>query len=166
MIPCTKEERQWFLQNIAQGLVDYLGVMVPPVPIEDLLNNPPALFDSDFGVVEMISKLWDATFARLPDQSGHVFIHSDLDPEARRFALAREMLSALITSKHGQRMGLFELVEPHLKESAEFFARILLAPPRLLCRFYKDDRAVMKMVEELIIPLHAASKRCDELSEA
>ena len=166
MMVCTKKERQWFLQNIAQGLVDYLGVMGPPVPVEDLLKNPPALFDSDFGVVEMNSELWDATFARLPDQSGHVFIRSDLDPEARRYALAREMLSALITSKHGQRMGLFELVEPHLKESAEFFARIFLAPPRLLYRFCKDDGAVMKMVEEFIIPLHAASKRYDELSMA
>ncbi len=166
MMTCTKNERQWFLQNIAQGLVDYLSVMRPPVPIEDLLRNPPALYDSDFGVVEMNSELWDATFARLPDQSGHVFVHSNLDPETRRFALARETLSALITSKHGQKMGLFELVEPHLRESAEFFARILLAPPRLLCRFCADDRSVMKMVADFKIPIHAASKRCEELSMA
>lgn len=166
MMVCTKKERQWFLQNIAQGLVDYLGVVRPPVPIEDLLKNPPALYDSDFGVVEMNSELWDATFARLPNQSGHVFIHSNLDPEARRFALARESLSALITSKHGQRMGLFELVEPHLRESAEFFARILLAPPRLLCRFYAGNGSVMEMVENFKIPIHAASKRCEELSMA
>jgi hypothetical protein len=166
MITCTKKERQWFLQNIAQGLVDYLGVMGPPVPIEDLLINPPALYDSDFGVVEMNSELWDATFARLPDQSGHVFVHSNLDTEARRFALARETLSALITSKHGQKMGLFQLVEPHLRESADFFARILLAPPRLLNRFCADDSSVMRMVAEFKIPIHAASKRCEELSLA
>lgn len=166
MMVCTNRERHWFLENIAQGLIDYLGVMEPPVPIEDLLMNPPVLFDSDFGVVEMNSELWDATFARLPDQSGQIFIHSKLDPEARRFALARESLSALITSKHGQSMGLFELVEPHLRESAEFFARILLAPPRMLCRFCAEKGSAMEMAKIFKIPIDAALKRCKELSMA
>jgi hypothetical protein len=166
MITCTKKEREWFLQNIAQGLVDYLGVMEPPVPIEKLLRNPPAIYDADFGVVEMNSELWDATFARLPDQSGKIFVHSDLGPEARRYALARETLSALITSKHGQNLGLFELVESHLRESAEFFARILLAPPRLLRCFCSGDGAVTRIVKEFKLPMHAASKLCEDMSTA
>jgi len=97
MIPITREERQWFLRNLAQGLVDYMGVVEPPVPVEDLLRNPPLLYDSDFGVVDMYSNLWDATFARPPSQRGSIFVRIDLEPEERRFVLARETLSALIT---------------------------------------------------------------------
>jgi len=132
MIPVTKEERQWFLRQLALGLVEYLGVAEPPVPVEELLRNPPALYDEDFGVVDMFSNLWDATFARPPTQRGSIFVRMDLDPEQRRFALARELLSALITSKHGRRMGLSDLLLPNLRESAEYFASQFLAPEPLL----------------------------------
>ena len=132
MIPITRQERQWFLRSLAQGLIDYIGVQEPPVPVEDLLKNPPPLYDTDFGVVDMYSNLWDATFARPPSQRGSIFVRIDLDPEERRFALARETLSALITSKQGRAMGLFDLLLPHLRESAEYFESHLLAPATML----------------------------------
>jgi hypothetical protein len=162
MIPITRNERQWFLRNLAQGLVDYLGAMEPPIPIEDLLHNPPTLYDCDFGVVDMYSNLWDATFARPPSQRGSIFVRIDLEPEDRRFAIARETLSAIITSKHGRSMGLFDLILPHLRDSAEYFARFLLAPPQMLEAFRKKGGKEEDVAEEFQLPQPAAFKRWEE----
>ena len=132
MIPFSREEREWFLRNLARGLLDYFGVTEPPVEVEKMLKQPPPVYDSDFGVVDMYSNLWDATFARPPSRRGSIFVRIDLEDDERRFALAREMLSALITSKHGRALGLPDLLLPNMRESAEYFARFLLIPDVLL----------------------------------
>lgn len=128
MIQITRDERHWFLRNMAQALVDYTGAAGPPVPVEALLKHPPEAYQEDFGVVDMYSNLWDATFARPPGQRGSIFVRVDLEPTERRHALARETLSAMITSKQGRSMGLAELLMSDLKDSAEYFASQLLAP--------------------------------------
>ena len=161
MIPITREERQWFLRNLAQGLVNYMGVLEPPVPVEELLKNPPPLYDSDFGVVDMYSNLWDATFARPPSQRGSIFVRIDLEPEDRRFVLARETLSALITSKHGRAMGLFDLLLPNLRESAEYFASCLLAPAPLLDAYHEQGGRGRGVARTFSIPQNIAL-RCWE----
>jgi len=132
MIQVTREERHWFLRNMAQALVDYTSAVEPPVPVEELLKHPPAAYQEDFGVVDMYSNLWDATFARPPGQRGSIFVRVDLEPKERRHALARETLSAMITSKQGRSMGLAELLMSDLKDSAEYFASQLLAPEPML----------------------------------
>jgi hypothetical protein len=162
MIPITREERQWFLRSLAQGLVDYLGIQEPPVPVEDLLKNPPPLYDSDFGVVDMYSNLWDATFARPPSQRGSIFVRIDLDPEERRFALARETLSALITSKQGRAMGLFDLLLPHLRESAEYFASHLLAPVTMLKAYHEQGGRARGVSKTFCIPPFVALQRWED----
>jgi hypothetical protein len=128
MIPTTLAERQWLLRNLARGLADHLGAVEPPVAVEELHRHPPELFDADFGVVDMYSHLWDATFARMPSKRGSVFVRIDLPDKDRRFSLARETLTALVTSAHGRALGLPELLLDSLRESAEYFARHLLAP--------------------------------------
>ncbi|HET7011398.1 MAG TPA: hypothetical protein VFI11_11540 [Anaerolineales bacterium] len=132
MNPVTREERQWFLRCLAFGLYEYMGAVAPPIPVEGLLKHPPGLYQDDFGVVDMYSTLWDATFARPPNRPGSVFVRIDLSPEERRMALARELLSALITSRHGRSLGLVDFLMPDLKDSAEYFARHLLAPEPLM----------------------------------
>ena len=159
MIPVTKDERQWFLRQLALGLVEYLGVTEPPVPVEQLLRNPPALYDDDFGVVDMFSNLWDATFARPPSQRGSIFVRMDLTSENRRFALAREMLSALITSKHGRKMGLSDLLLPNLRESAEYFASQLLAPEPLVDAYQTLGGDGVHFADEFGLPDWIAEER-------
>ena len=134
MIPITRQEREWFLDTIALGLVEYMGVAEPPVPVEELLKHPPPIYQDDFGVVDMRSNLWDATFARPLTQRGNIFVRMDLSPEERRYALAREMLSALITSRHGRAMGLSDVFLSDLRQSAEYFARALLMPKNFYAR--------------------------------
>ena len=57
MIPVSREERHWFLQNVARALSEFSGVSEPPVPVEEVLNHPPAVYQDDFGVVDMYSNL-------------------------------------------------------------------------------------------------------------
>lgn len=128
MIQVTREERHWFLQNVAKALLDFSGATAPPVPVEEILNHPPQVYLDDFGVVDMYSNLWDATFARPPGQRGSIFVRVDLAEDQRRHALARETLSAMITSQHGRELGLPDLLMSELKDSAETFAANLLAP--------------------------------------
>lgn len=159
MIPFTREEREWFLRNLAHGLVEYMGRAEPPVDVEGILAHPPTLYDFDFGVVDMYSNLWDATFARPPSQRGSIFVRIDLEPDERRFALAREMLSALITSKQGRAMGLPDLLLPHLRESAEYFARLLLIPERMLEAFRARGGSQHELACEFVVPPPVAALR-------
>src|SRR3972149_2711948 len=138
MISITREECQWLLGNLARGLVEYLGVVEPPVPVEEMLEHPPGNFDMDFGVVNMYSHLWDATFARPPSQRGSSFVRIDPNPEERRYSLAREALTAVVTGEHGRVLGLPDLLLSSLREWGEYFARQLLAPDALVDA-YRDS---------------------------
>ena len=162
MISVTREEREWFLRNLAHGLVDYTGAAEPPVPVEEMLRHPPTVYEFDFGVVDMYSNLWDATFARPPSRRGSIFVRVDLLPRDRRFALARETLSALITSKQGREMGLGGLLLDHLQESADYFARHLLAPEQLLGAYHKQDEESADLAESFGMPEKAARLRLQE----
>ncbi len=159
MIPFSREEREWFLRNLAQGLIEYFSRAEPPVDVEEMLKQPPPLYDADFGVVDMYSNMWDATFARPPSQRGSIFVRIDLEPEERRFALAREMLSALITSKHGRAMGLPDLLLPHLRESAEYFARYLLIPDIMLDVFKQNGGKKQSVMDAFGVPARIAALR-------
>lgn len=164
MIQTTWEERQWLLKNLAQGLADYLGAVEPPVSVEELLEHPPGLFDEDFGVVNMYSHLWDATFARTPSQRGSIFVRIDLPPGERRYSLARETLTALVTSQHGRAMGLPGLLLSSLRECAEFFARCLAAPESLVAAYRHRGGSREGFAKAFGLPEPAAEARWNDLS--
>lgn len=162
MITATREERRWFVRNLAQGLTDYMGATEPPVDVEGLLRHPPDIYSKDFGVVDMFSNLWDATFARPLTQRGNVFVHMNLPPGKRRFALARETLSALITSKHGRKMGLAELLLSDLRDASEFFARCLAAPDRLVRAFKQQGGQEEQFADTFGLPAEIAAARWED----
>lgn len=162
MILTTLEERQWFLRNLAFGLYEYLGVASPPVPVEELLKHPPEVLSEDLGVVDMYSNLWDATFARLPNQTGNVFVRVDLQSEERRYVLAREILSALITSNQGRALGLSDLFLSDLRESAEYFARQLAAPEILVMAYRKRGGGPEEFAKVFGLPAQVAAARWDD----
>lgn len=162
MIPTTREERRWFVQNLARGLAEYTGATEAPVPVEEMLMHPPDLYQRDFGVVEMFSSLWDATFARPLTQRGNIFVHNSLDSAKRRFALARETLSALITSSIGRRMGLTELLLPDLRFCAEQFALALVAPDHLVRAYREQGGKVDDFATTFDIPTEVAAARWEQ----
>ncbi|GMR11556.1 MAG: hypothetical protein BMS9Abin28_2391 [Anaerolineae bacterium] len=159
MIPVSREERHWFLKNAARALLDFSGVSEPPVPVEEVLNHPPAVYQEDFGVVDMYSNLWDATFARPPGQRGSIFVRVDLDPEERRFALARETLCALITSKHGRDLGMPDLLMSELKDSTEYFATHYVAPESLVQAYRAQGGDEENFAESFQLPAGVAAAR-------
>ena len=159
MIPVSREERHWFLKNVARALLDFSGASEPPVPVEDVLDHPPAVYQEDFGVVDMYSNLWDATFARPPGQRGSIFVRVDLDPEERRFALARETLCAMITSKHGRDLGMPDLLMSELKDSAEYFATHYVAPELLVQAYRAQGGDEENFAESFQLPTGVAAAR-------
>lgn len=159
MIPVSREERHWFLKNVARALLDFSGASEPPVPVEDVLDHPPAVYQEDFGVVDMYSNLWDATFARPPGQRGSIFVRVDLDPEERRFALARETLCAMITSKHGRDLGMPDLLMSELKDSAEYFATHYIAPELLVRAYRAQGGDEENFAESFQLPAGVAAAR-------
>lgn len=164
MILVAPDERRWFLRNLALGLFEYLGVAEPPVPVEALLRHPPRVLQEDVGLVEMYSNLWDATFARMTDRRGSIFVRVDLASHERRFALARELLRALVTSEHGRAMGLPEMLLPDLQECAEFFARQLLAPEALVAAYRKRGGSAAQFGEAFDLPAPVAALRWEDSS--
>ncbi|MCH7587268.1 MAG: hypothetical protein IIC78_04405 [Chloroflexi bacterium] len=162
MISVTREEREWFLRNLARGLVEYTGAAEPPVPVEEMLRHPPTVYESDFGVVDMYSNLWDAIFARPPSRRGSIFVRVDLPPRQRRYALARESLSALITSRHGRDMGLGGLLMDHLQDSADYFARHLLAPEKMVGAYHQQEEDSGDLADSFVMPQKAAQLRLQE----
>lgn len=159
MIQITREERHWFLQMAAKALLDFSGATEPPVPVEEILNHPPQVYQQDFGVVDMYSNLWDATFARPPGQRGSIFVRVDLPEKQRRRALARETLSAMITSKHGRELGLPDLLMSELKDSADYFASHLLAPDVLVDAYRAQGGDLDRFPEVFQIPAEVAADR-------
>ena len=159
MIPVSREERHWFLKNAARALLDFSGASEPPVPVEDVLDHPPAVYQEDFGVVDMYSNLWDATFARPPGQRGSIFVRVDLDPEERRFALARETLCAMITSKHGRDLGMPDLLMSELKDSAEYFATHYVAPELLVHAYRAQGGDEENFADSFQLPAVVAAAR-------
>jgi hypothetical protein len=130
--------------------------------VEGLLQHPPDTYREDFGVVDMYSTLWDATFAGPPTGGGSVFVRIDLTPAERRFAVAREVLSALITSRHGRAMGLVQLLMADLKDSAEYFARCLVVPEPLLNAFRKRGGQQAELAEKFGLPSGVAGLRWED----
>ena len=162
MILVAPDERRWLLRNLALGLVEYLGVGEPPVPVEALLRHPPRPLREDLDLIEMYSNLWDATFARLTNRRGGIFVRIGLPSRERRFALAREILRAVVTSEHGRAMGLPELLLPELQESAEYFARQFLAPEALVAAFRRCGGQRDQFGAAFDVPEGAAATRWDE----
>ena len=162
MILIAPDERRWLLRNLALGLFEYLGVAEPPVPVEALLRHPPRVLQDDVGLVEMYSNLWDATFARMTDRRGSIFVRVDLSSHERRFALARELLRALVTSEHGRAMGLPEMLLPDLQECAEYFARQLLAPEALVAAYRKRGGGAAQFGEAFDLPAPVAALRWED----
>lgn len=162
MIQATREERQWLLRNFALGLVDHLGAIYPPVWIENLLKNPPAVYTSLFSKVRAANGSWSPIYERPLYKDGRTSRPSELSIDERRFAISREILIALGGSRHGRDLGLPEVLITHLEESQDYFARVLLAPDPLVSSYRKQGRDIRGFAETFLIPTRVASERWDD----
>ena len=164
MTASTCEERQWLLRMIAAGLHEYLSTTDPPVMVEDLLMHPPEVYADDFGIVDIFSQIWDASFVRPMNRKGSVFVRVDLPQEARNFALARETLLALLSGKFGRKLGLHDVLLPYISDSADYFAMALLAPEALVKSYSSRNGTREAFAGDFCLPEKAAAVRWNEVA--
>ncbi len=157
MTQCTQEERFWLVRNLALGLVQYMDVAFPPVWVENLIKNPPDIFQ-DFAR-KISTGRWDAIYQKQIYKNGKCTRPLDLPIDERRYAIAREILVAMGGSSHGRIMGLPEILLPHLEESQDYFARVLLAPDPLVATYRKQGRDLRGFAETFLMPADIATQR-------
>ncbi len=155
----NREERQWLVRMIAAGLNEYLNTTSPPVPVEELLRHPPDVFERDFGIVDIFTRIWDASFVRPMSKKGSIFVRVDLPPDKRRYALARETLVAILSGEHGRGLGLHEALLPFLTDSADYFAVELLASEILISAYVSQGGTEEDFAQTFCLPNEVAEKR-------
>lgn len=161
MILPTQEERLWFTKNLALGLVSYMGVTEPPVWVENFLHYPPMVREKNASqalLIEMSTEIYQ----RLIYIGGKMISPSDLPESERRFALAREVIVALGSSKHGRSMGLPQFIVPYLTELQDYFAGILLAPDHLILIYRNQGGDYHNFARTFLIPDRIAEIRWQE----
>jgi hypothetical protein len=164
MMPVTLEERHWLLRNLANGLVEHLGTREPPVWVEELLQRPPRVFADDFGLAEAGWSFTDAIFHRSRGGNGRILVHSELPLDERRYAIAREVLVAMLGTDHGVAIGLPGMLIGDVRESAEYFARHLLTPDSLVRAYRLQGKDLRGFAETFLIPPRIATLRWDEFT--
>jgi hypothetical protein len=164
MILTTQEERRWFVQNLALGLVSHMGILVPPVPIEEILKNPPEIFLTPPSNIMGQYSPWEETLKRPIYIGGRVIIPGDLPDDERRYAIAQGIMLAIGESDHGRNMGLPQLLSPYLWELKDYFARNLLAPDMLIDSFRQSGGEYDDFANTFVIPPRIAVIRWEEIT--
>lgn len=144
---------------MATGLVSHIGVSTPPVWIENILRHPPALYAEVFGVVDAGPTGWDFSSARPVEEDLRIRIPYDLPLDERRFALARETMIVMCGSQYGRLIGLPEFIYKDFWDSQNYFARVLLAPDRLIEAYRRQGKDIRGFAETFLIPPRIAAIR-------
>jgi hypothetical protein len=165
MILTSQEERFWFVHNLALGLVSYMGATDPPVWVENLLYYPPTKSKKNKAHIQEQTDILSEIYERLIYMGGRIILPSDLPEDERRYALAREVIIALGSSKHGRKIGLPQLIVPYLTELQDYFARVLLAPDPMIHAFRKADGEFHNFARAFLIPYRVAEIRWQETSQ-
>jgi hypothetical protein len=115
---------------LATALLSHYGVTQAPVPLREMLQEPPPDWARDLGLTEM--SFGEAMWLRPPSGLGTVFVNTEMPEPEQRYAMARAMFVGLCTTKGGQAAGLPAVPNADLKAQSDLFARRLLMAPELL----------------------------------
>ena len=72
------------------------------------------------------------------------------------------LLSIVAASEHGRFMGLPEVLPAHLQESRDYFARVLLAPDRLIVSYRRKGGDFRGFAGSFLIPPPIAEIRWND----
>ncbi|OGO16942.1 MAG: hypothetical protein A2Z14_10225 [Chloroflexi bacterium RBG_16_48_8] len=159
MANLTELERKEIVRGLALALVKHMGVEEPPVWVENLLKNPPFVYNQKFPLIRILHKVLEVIFVQSSDQGCQLILPSDLPLVERRFILAQELLNALLQGLNEQALGLSKLLLPDLKGTADYFARVLLAPDPMVEAYREQGRGFSGFAEAFLLPERVASKR-------
>ena len=115
---------------LATALLSHYRVTQMPVPLREMLLDPPPDLSHDLGLTEL--SFGEAMWLRPPSGLATVFVNADMPEPERRYAMARAMFVGLCTTKGGQAAGLPAVPNADLKAQSDLFARRLLMAPELL----------------------------------
>ncbi len=162
LVDVTEEERHWLLDNIARGFTDYLKVYWPPVWVEQMFESPPRTYLDVYSRMVTLSNL----FPEFHDARCREALRSaelvEFPLEQRRFIMAREALVIVAASEHGRFIGLPEVLNEHLQESQDYFARVLLAPDRLINSYRREGGDFRGFAGRFLIPPPIAEIRWND----
>jgi hypothetical protein len=162
MILTTQEERRWFVHNLALGLISHMGIVVPPVPILEILQNPPEIFVTPPSHIMGQYSPWEETLKRPIYIGGRVIIPGDLPDDERRYAIAQGIMLAIGESDHGRNIGLPQLLSPYLWELKDYFARVLIAPDPLIEAYRQRAGGYEEFAKTFVLPPRIAVIRWEE----
>ncbi len=162
LIDISEEERHWLLNNIARGFINHLRVSWPPVWVEQIFESPSRTYLDVHSRMVKLSNL----FPEFHDARSRAALRSaellEFSLERRRFIMAREALVIVAASEHGRIMGLPEVLSEHLQESQDYFARVLLAPDRLIVSYRREGGDFSRFAERFLIPPPIAEIRWND----
>jgi hypothetical protein len=162
MILTTEEERLWYVRYLALGLVSHMGITEPPVWVEKFLQYSPNLYVKSSLDSTKTTDVIEEVYKRLIYIGSRIISPSDLPEDERRYALAREIIIALGSSKHGRCLGLPQFILPYLPELQDYFARVLLAPDPMIIAYRKQGGEYRDFARSFLIPHRIAKIRWQE----
>ena len=115
---------------MAAALLSHYGVTALPVPLRQMLVNPPPELRGDLGLAEV--SFGEAVWLRSLGGRASVFVNTELPECERRYAMARAMFIGLCASQSGRAAGLPPVPNDDLKAQSDLFARRLLMAPELM----------------------------------
>jgi len=162
LVDITEEERKWLLHNIARGFTDYLRVSWPPVWVEQIFESPPSTYLDVYTRMVELSNLFPEFHNARSREALRSAGLTQFPLEQRRFTMAREALVIVAASEHGRFLGLPEVLPEHFQESQDYFARVLLAPDRLIVSYRREGGDFRGFAERFLIPPQIAEIRWND----
>lgn len=126
----TRPSLEFLCDCLATALLSHYRVTELPVPLRQMLREPPPELSRDLGLTEV--SFGEAIWLRPPSGQASVFVNAEMPEPERRYAMARAMFIGLCTSQSGRGAGLPAVPNDDLKAQSDLFARRLLMAPELL----------------------------------
>lgn len=133
------------LEAIAQEVIDAFDITAPPVPIETMLQKPPA-------------EMWEEVDV---SQLSGSFL-SVRDRYSPRMSLARLLARHIVNSDWGEARDLHDLIRD--SDQVQIFARMLVMPREMVESLSSGARNPTTMGMHFEVPEDDALKRLQELA--
>jgi hypothetical protein len=127
---------EFLCDSLAVGLLSHYGVTQAPVPVRDMLLEPPPDLRRDISLTDV--SFGEAIWLRLIGGQGSVFANEHLPEPERRYHMACALFTALCATRGGQAVGLPEVPNDDLQAQMDHFARRLLLAPEILPENWTD----------------------------
>ena len=166
MANLTTVERQAIVRQMALDLVAHMHVQEPPIWVENLLKNPPQVAGGAIDLSEIMAEVLDSAYFPSETVENDLLVPASLPLPERRFSLALGLLRVVMNKLYAQADGLALLILPNLQDSAEYFARVLLAPDPLVLAYRRTHPDSQDLAQTFLIPTRVANLRAQDLIES